>query len=224
MTRQNLLGEDNDATLSPNSHEAHCDASTSDNVEIELIRSKEQTSARRPPGEIEALDAQSDASFSTTDNSRATVCGFLRFFGSGFLAVVAFLDPGNLEADIQVGVKARYSLLWWLGLCTLLFAFLFQSLSARLGLVTGADLAQAIGKEWSKSSRILLWVLLEMSIVAADIQETVGCAIAVKSLSGGAVPLWAGCIIVSVAAMALLQVDRLGYRHLEFVCTQPSSS
>lgn len=143
--------------------------------------------------------------------------GFLRFIGTGFLAVVAFLDPGNLEADIQVGVTAKYSLLWWLGLCTLLFAFLFQTLSARLGLVTGADLAQAIGKEWSKPSRVLLWILLETSIVAADVQETVGCAIAVKSLSAGAIPLWAGCILVSVAAMLLLQVDRLGYRHIEFV-------
>ena len=99
----------------------------------------------------------------------------------------------------------------------LCFGFAFQALSGKVGLVTGRDLAYNIGQKYPPCARILLYILLEMSLIAADIQETVGCALAVQILSSGAIPLWAGCIIVSVAAFCMLQLDRLGFRKLEAV-------
>ena len=64
--------------------------------------------------------------------ARFTMPGLFRFCGTGFLAAVAFLDPGNLEADILVGVGSRFALLWWYGLCTLCFGFAFQSLAGKV--------------------------------------------------------------------------------------------
>lgn len=64
--------------------------------------------------------------------ARFTMSGLFRFCGTGFLAAVAFLDPGNLEADILVGVGSRFALLWWYGLCTLCFGFAFQALSGKV--------------------------------------------------------------------------------------------
>jgi NRAMP (natural resistance-associated macrophage protein)-like metal ion transporter len=87
-------------------------------------------------------------------------------------------------------------------------------LSGKLGLVTGQDLADAVGKQYPKHARILLWALLEISVIAADIQETIGCALAVNLLSNDSIPLWAGCIIVSVAAFGLLQVRQKSVEEL----------
>jgi NRAMP (natural resistance-associated macrophage protein)-like metal ion transporter len=121
-------------------------------------------------------------------------------------------DPGNLEADIRVGITARYSLLWWFAICVLCFGFAFQALSGKVGLVTGRDLAYNIGLKYPAFARILLYALLEASLIAADIQETVGCALALQILSSGTIPLWAGCIVVSVAAFLMLQLDRFSFR------------
>lgn len=74
--------------------------------------------------------------------------------------------------------------------------------------VTGNDLAYQVGKVYPRNARVLLWFLLEMSVLAADIQETVGCALAVQILSNGIIPLWASCILISVAAFLLLQVGQ----------------
>ena len=91
----------------------------------------------------------------------------------------------------------------------------FQCLSGRLGLVTGKDLAQHCGERWPRGARWLLWAMLEGAIVAVDIQETVGCAQALYMLSSAAVPLWAGCIVVSASAFVLLLLERRGARWLE---------
>jgi NRAMP (natural resistance-associated macrophage protein)-like metal ion transporter len=130
---------------------------------------------------------------------------------------VSYLDPGNLEADIQVGVQTGYSLLWWYATCAVALGFLVQCLAGQLGLVTGQDLAQHCGKRYPKPARWLLWVLMEIAIVGADIQETIGSAIAIAILSGGVIPLWAGCILISVTAFMLLLLDRCGFRQLEIV-------
>ncbi len=142
---------------------------------------------------------------------------FMKFCGSGLLMSVSFLDPGNLEADIQVGVQTGYDLLWWYFICAVLFGFAFQCLAGQLGIVTGEDLAQHCGKRYPWPARILLWVLMEVAIVGADIQETIGSAIAISILSGGMLPLWAGCILISITAFLLLLLDRFGYRQLEAV-------
>ncbi|KAL6763561.1 natural resistance-associated macrophage protein-domain-containing protein [Haematococcus lacustris] len=142
---------------------------------------------------------------------------FARFIGTGLLASVSYLDPGNLEADIQLGVTSGMSLLWWTLITCMVFAFTFQCIAGRLGLVSGKDLAQHLGERYPKPARILLWVLMEVAIIGADIQETIGSAIALSILTSGRLPLYAGCIVVSVSAFGLLLLDRIGFRQLEAV-------
>ena len=221
---------------------------------------------------------------------------FAYMCGPGLLMAVAYLDPGNLEADIQAGAHVGYSLLWFVALafgC----GFAFQCMTARLGIVTGRDLAAVAGEfffgfappsssgaaaerksallspsssgaaaerksfllspsssgaaaerrsfplfkskltfcflgpfplprfpppppsgdSYPRGARIVLWILLEVALVGADIQETIGSAIAIALLSGGRIPLWGGCLLITVAAFVVLLLERCGARHLEAV-------
>lgn len=127
---------------------------------------------------------------------------------------IAYIDPGNLEADLQTGAQTGYSLLWVLLWSTLL-GFLLQSLAAKLGCVTGRHLAQHCRDQYSRPVRIVLWLMAEFAIIGSDIQEVIGTAIALLLLSQGAIPLWAGVIVAAVAAYVLLFLEKLGIRWLE---------
>jgi len=118
------------------------------------------------------------------------------FTGPGLLMSVAFLDPGNIEGDLQAGAIAGYSLLWLLMWSTIM-GLLIQLLSARLGVATGRHLAELCREEYSNWARLLLWFLAELALIAADIQEVIGSAIALKILSHGLLPIWAGVIITA---------------------------
>lgn len=119
------------------------------------------------------------------------------FTGPGFLMSIAFLDPGNLESNLQAGAIAGYSLLWLLLWATAM-GLLIQLLSARLGVATGRHLAELCREEYPTWARIVLWVMAELALIGADIQEVIGSAIAIKILSNGALPLWAGVIITAL--------------------------
>lgn len=116
------------------------------------------------------------------------------FMGPGFLMSIAFLDPGNLEGDLQAGTVAGYSLLWLLLWATLM-GLMLQLLSARLGVVTGRHLAELCREEYPKCARMVLWMMAEMTLIAADIQEVIGSAVGIRVLSNGLVPLWMGVVI-----------------------------
>lgn len=118
------------------------------------------------------------------------------FTGPGFLMSIAFLDPGNLEGDLQAGAVAGYSLLWLLMWATAM-GLLVQLLSARLGVATGKHLAELCRDEYPKWARMVLWVMAELALIGADIQEVIGSAIALKILSNGVLPLWSGVIITA---------------------------
>lgn len=118
------------------------------------------------------------------------------FTGPGFLMSIAFLDPGNLEGDLQAGAIAGYSLLWLLMWATLM-GLLLQMLSARLGVATGRHLAELCREEYPNWARLVLWAMAEVTLIAADIQEVIGSAIGIWVLSHGAVPLWAGVVITA---------------------------
>jgi natural resistance-associated macrophage protein len=90
-------------------------------------------------------------------------------------------------------------------------------MTARLGIATGKDLARVAGDAYPRPARIALWLLLEVALVGADIQETIGSAIAIALLSGGAIPLWAGCLLITASAFLVLLLERCGARHLEAV-------
>lgn len=119
------------------------------------------------------------------------------FTGPGFLMSIAFLDPGNLEGDLQAGAIAGYSLLWLLFWATAM-GLLVQLLAARLGVATSRHLAELCRDEYPKWARLLLWIMTELALIGADIQEVIGSAIAIKILSRGFLPLWSGVIITAL--------------------------
>ncbi|XP_057501489.1 metal transporter Nramp3.2-like [Actinidia eriantha] len=138
------------------------------------------------------------------------------FTGPGFLMSIAFLDPGNLEGDLQAGAIAGYSLLWLLLWATAM-GLLVQLLSARLGVATGRHLAELCREEYPKWAGLLLWAMAELALIGADIQEVIGSAIAIKILSNGFVPLWAGVVITACDCFIFLFLENYGVRKLEAV-------
>ncbi|OWM65664.1 metal transporter Nramp3-like [Punica granatum] len=138
------------------------------------------------------------------------------FTGPGFLMSIAFLDPGNLEGDLQAGAIAGYSLLWLLFWATAMGLFV-QLLAARLGVATGRHLAELCREEYPSWARTVLWFMAEVALIGADIQEVIGSAIAIRVLSNGAVPLWAGVVITAADCFIFLFLENYGVRKLEAV-------
>eukprot|EP01083_Nonionella_stella_P112838 332368_1 len=139
------------------------------------------------------------------------------YTGPGWLMSIAYLDPGNLESDLQAGAVAGYQLIWVLWWSTVL-GWLIQTLSARLGVVTGRHLAQICRYEYNKPVALALWIMTELAIIGSDIQEVVGSAVAFRVLFGW--PLWIGCLLTAVDAFTFLLLSKLGMRFLEaFFCS-----
>ncbi|XP_012657672.1 natural resistance-associated macrophage protein 1 isoform X3 [Otolemur garnettii] len=136
------------------------------------------------------------------------------FTGPGFLMSIAFLDPGNIESDLQAGAVAEFKLLWVLLWATVL-GLLCQRLAARLGVVTGKDLSEVCHLYYPKVPRTLLWLTMELAIVGSDMQEVIGTAIAFNLLSAGRIPLWGGVLITIVDTFFFLFLDNYGLRKLE---------
>lgn len=119
------------------------------------------------------------------------------FTGPGYLMSIAFVDPGNIEGDLQAGATAGGSLLWLL-LWSTAMGLLVQLLAARLGVATGRHLAELCRDEYPDWARRALWLMAEVALVSADIQEVIGSAIAIKILSHGWLPIWAGVVITAL--------------------------
>ncbi|KAG6514854.1 hypothetical protein ZIOFF_025229 [Zingiber officinale] len=136
------------------------------------------------------------------------------FTGPGFLMSIAFLDPGNLEGDLQAGAVAGFSLLWLL-LSATAMGLMIQMLSARLGVATGRHLAELCREEYPKWAMLALWLMAEVALIGADIQEVIGSAIAIKILSGGVFPLWTGVIVTAFDCFIFLFLENYGVRKLE---------
>ncbi|XP_031640180.1 protein Malvolio-like [Contarinia nasturtii] len=138
------------------------------------------------------------------------------FTGPGFLMSIAYLDPGNVESDLQSGVAARYKLLWVLMSSTIL-GLIVQRLAARLGVVTGLHLAEMCYKQYKTIPRIILWIMTEIAIIGSDMQEVIGTAIALFLLSNKMIPLWAGVLITIIDTFSFLMLDKYGLRKLELL-------
>ncbi|XP_031572734.1 natural resistance-associated macrophage protein 2-like isoform X2 [Actinia tenebrosa] len=136
------------------------------------------------------------------------------FTGPGFLMSIAYLDPGNIESDLQSGAIAKYRLLWILMLATIM-GLLMQRLSLRLGTVTGRHLAEVCNERYPRIPRIILWVMVEIAIIGSDMQEVIGTAIAFNLLSDGKIPLYAGVLITITDTFIFLFLDKYGLRKLE---------
>ncbi|OXB75046.1 UNVERIFIED_CONTAM: hypothetical protein H355_001453 [Colinus virginianus] len=136
------------------------------------------------------------------------------FTGPGFLMSIAYLDPGNIESDLQSGAVAGFKLLWVLLLATAI-GLLLQRLAARLGVVTGLHLAEVCHRQYHKAPRIILWLMVELAIIGSDMQEVIGSAIAINLLSVGRIPLWGGVLITIADTFVFLFLDKYGLRKLE---------
>ncbi|XP_032378049.1 natural resistance-associated macrophage protein 2 isoform X1 [Etheostoma spectabile] len=136
------------------------------------------------------------------------------FTGPGFLMSIAYLDPGNIESDLQSGAKAGFKLLWVL-LAATIIGLLLQRLAARLGVVTGMHLAEVCNRQYHTVPRIILWLMVELAIIGSDMQEVIGCAIAFSLLSSGRIPLWGGVLITIIDTFVFLFLDKYGLRKLE---------
>jgi manganese transport protein len=134
------------------------------------------------------------------------------FVGPAYLVSVGYMDPGNWATDIAAGSKFGYALIWVL-LMSNIMAVLLQSLSARLGIVAGLDLAQACRAMFGKRVSSALWVLAELAIAATDVAEVVGSAIGLQLLFG--LPLLLGVFLTAFDTFFLLLLHSRGVRMME---------
>ncbi len=136
----------------------------------------------------------------------------LAFSGPGYLVAVGYMDPGNWATDLAGGAKYGYALLFVV-LVSSIFAMLLQYLSAKLGIVTGRDLAQICRDKFGKRVSIFLWLMAEVMIVACDLAEVIGSAIALNLLFK--IPLGLGVVITACDVFILLLLQNKGFRYLE---------
>lgn len=136
----------------------------------------------------------------------------LAFFGPAYLVSVGYMDPGNWATDLAGGSKFGYTLIWVL-LMSNIMALLLQSLSARLGIVRGRDLAQANRETYPKTINFFLYILAEVAIAATDLAEVLGMAIGIHLLTG--MPIIWGVAITVLDTFLLLYLQRLGMRKME---------
>jgi manganese transport protein len=139
---------------------------------------------------------------------------FLAFAGPAFMISIGYMDPGNWGADLQAGSQFGYRLLWVL-MASNLMAVLLQCLAARLGVVTGRDLAQACREAYPRGMVVILWVLTEIAIAATDLAEVIGTIIGLKLLFG--LPYVWGLLVAVADTFILLALQRRGVRILELV-------
>lgn len=137
---------------------------------------------------------------------------FLAFSGPGYLVAVGYMDPGNWATSLAGGSAYGYSLLSVILLANLM-AILFQRLSLKLGIVAERDLAQACRDHFSKPVTYLLWIACEIAIVACDLAEVIGSAIALNLLFG--LPLIWGVCITALDVLAIMYLQQKGFRYLE---------
>ncbi len=136
----------------------------------------------------------------------------IAFAGPGYLVAVGYMDPGNWATDLGGGSRYGYTLLSAVLISSLMAIFL-QALSAKLGIATGRDLAQACREHYSRRTTMVLWVLCEIAIAACDLAEVLGSAVALKLLFG--LPLLAGVLVTGFDVLLVLALQGRGFRVLE---------
>lgn len=140
----------------------------------------------------------------------------LPFMGPAFIASVAYIDPGNFATNIQGGAQFGYILLWVIAASNLM-AMLLQTLSAKLGIATGLNLAELCRDHFRRSVVITMWVVMEIVAIATDLAEFIGAAVGFNLLLG--IPLWAAGLLSALATFLILGLERYGFRPLEAVIT-----
>lgn len=172
----------------------------------------------RPPAGV--MDTATDALKSLSDVHRTVLIPdkgsffrkLLAFSGPGYLVAVGYMDPGNWATDLAGGSRFGYALLFVV-LLSSIFAMILQHLAAKLGIATGKDLAQMCRDSFPWQANVVLWFMAEIMIIACDLAEVIGTAIALELLFG--IPLPIGVIITGADVFVLLMLQRKGFRYLE---------
>src|ERR1700741_4544592 len=138
----------------------------------------------------------------------------LPFAGPAGIASVAYMDPGNFATNVQAGAKYGYTLLWVV-LAANLIAMLFQALSAKLGIVTGRNLAEMCREHFPRPIVWAMWVVSEIAAMATDLAEFLGGAIGLSLLFH--MPLFAGMGVTAIVTYGLLTCEQYGFRPLELI-------
>ncbi len=140
----------------------------------------------------------------------------LPFLGPAFIASIAYVDPGNFATNIQGGAQFGYRLLWVV-VASNLMAMLIQTLSAKLGIATGHNLAELCRLNYPRPLVWVMWVLMELVAIATDLAEFLGAAIGFNLLLG--MPLWVAGLVTAVVTFLILMLQNRGFRPLEAVIT-----
>jgi len=159
-------------------------------------------------------DRTVEAAHAILSGQRRGPGAYLAFAGPAVVASIAYMDPGNFATNIQAGAKYGYSLLWVVLLANLI-AMLFQALSAKLGIVTGRNLAEMCRDHFPRPLVWAMWVVSEIAAMATDLAEFLGGAVGFALLFK--MPLIAGMVITAVITYAILMVENRGFRPVELI-------
>src|SRR6516165_8315727 len=143
------------------------------------------------------------------EGRRGHLRGYLAFLGPAVIVSIAYMDPGNFATNIQAGAKYGYTLLWVVVLANVI-AMLFQALSAKLGIVTGRNLAELCRDHFPRPVVLAMWVVSEIAAMATDLAEFLGGAIGLSLLLH--IPLLAGMAATAAITYGLLTCQQLGFR------------
>jgi manganese transport protein len=163
-----------------------------------------------------AVTAEAAAQVLSGESKKGLVARMLPFMGPAFIASVAYMDPGNFATNISAGAKYGYMLLWVI-VASNLMAMLIQSLSAKLGIATGLNLAEQCRANFPRPVVWIMWFLMELVAIATDLAEFLGAALGFNLLFG--MPLWAAGILAGIVTFMVLGLERYGFRPLEAVIT-----
>jgi manganese transport protein len=148
------------------------------------------------------------------DGRRRGLRAFIPMAGPAVIASIAYMDPGNFATNIQAGARYGYTLLWVVLLANAI-AMLFQALSAKLGIVTGRNLAEVCREEWPRPLVFIMWIVSEIAAMATDLAEFLGGAIGLSLLFG--LPLVWGMVVTAIVTYGILTFERRGFRAIELI-------
>ena len=175
--------------------------------------------SNRPAQNVKSGDVATVAAATevlTGASKKNLVARLMPFLGPAFIASVAYVDPGNFATNIQGGSRFGYMLLWVILLSNLM-AMLIQTLSAKLGIATGRNLAEMCRERFPRPVAWAMWGLMELVAMATDLAEFLGAALGFNLLFG--IPLFAAAILTAIATFIILALERHGFRPLEAVIT-----
>jgi manganese transport protein len=172
------------------------------------------TIVHTPPKGASLTERTVSVARSALADQRRGVRAYLAFAGPAVIASIAYMDPGNFATNIQAGAKYGYGLLWVVLLANLI-AMLFQALSAKLGIVTGRNLAEMCREHFPRPIVWAMWVVSEIAAMATDLAEFLGGAIGLSLLFH--MPLLAGMAVTAVVTYGILMFEGFGFRPLELI-------